>query len=229
MSGRCLSRPLGRPRIDVLFYLRLTDRLHKVSPRPGRQAGQGDDRGRESDADRSWTTIGCPIRSGAPHPSARSTRTIPIRGSTTSFDKTGLYWRKMSQPDVENVIPSPTSPTAMHAARCRHAQAHLSWHAAFHRRERPRAARPGEGDPIFTYDTDTGELEQLTNDPQAYVALSCGMRRVRQRAVSLNEHPAAVSLSASSQGPGASMTSCAGRLSRRSRPLRRRAGRLPVF
>ena len=30
--------------------LRLTDRLHKVSPRPGRQAGQGDDRGRDNDA-----------------------------------------------------------------------------------------------------------------------------------------------------------------------------------
>jgi hypothetical protein len=74
-------------------------------------------------------------------------------------DKTALYWRQMSLPNVEHVIPV-ADMTNGNARR---------WVPGTHKfifQGTPRGATSTKFvDQIFTYDTDTGELEQLTNTP----------------------------------------------------------------
>jgi len=118
-----------------------------------------------------WTTAVLPNAVGRATPvgSLDENDTDP-RVNYIKFDKTGLYWRKMSQPGVENVIPV-SDMTDGNARRWVPGTRKLIFHGT------PRSTAVSDRAPlalakatqIFTYDTDTGELEQLTNDPEGYV------------------------------------------------------------
>lgn len=115
----------------------------------------------------SWTTETLANSGGRATPvgTLDETDTDP-RVNYIKYDKTGLYWRKMSQAGVEHEIPI-SDMTDGNARRWVPGTRKLIFHAV------PRGStggRRGSGESqIFTYDTDTGQLEQLTNDPEGYV------------------------------------------------------------
>ena len=82
-----------------------------------------------------------------------------------------MFWRKMSQPGVENVMPI-SDMTEGNARRWVPGTRKLTFQGSPRdpsASDRPSPQAQKKADQIFTYDTDTGELEQLTNDPEGYV------------------------------------------------------------
>ena len=122
----------------------------------------------------SWTTATLP-NSGAratPVGTLDETDTDP-RVNYIKYDKTGMFWRKMSQPDVENVMPI-SDMTEGNARRWVPGTRKMVFQGTprtpgVSDRGSPRLPTQPVPDQIFTIDTDTGELEQLTNDPSGFV------------------------------------------------------------
>jgi hypothetical protein len=122
----------------------------------------------------SWTTATLPNSGGRATPvgTLDETDTDP-RVNYIRYDKTGMFWRKMSQPDVENVMPI-SDMTEGNARRWVPGTRKMVFQGT---PRTPGASGRGSTslptqplpDQIFTIDTDTGELEQLTNDPSGFV------------------------------------------------------------
>ena len=123
---------------------------------------------------RSWTTMVLPNSVGRATPVGTLDETDPDpRVNYIKFDKTGMYWRKMSQPDVENVM-AISDMTEGNARRWVPGTRKMVFQgtprtALEGNRDSPRLPTQPVPDQIFTIDTDTGELEQLTNDASGYV------------------------------------------------------------
>jgi hypothetical protein len=121
-----------------------------------------------------WTTTVLPDSVGRATPVGTLDENDPDpRVNYIKYDKTGMYWRKMSEAAVEHEIPV-SDMTDGNSRRWVPGTRKLIFHAT------PRSSAAGDPAPdarakkknptqIFTYDTDTGELEQLTNDPEGYV------------------------------------------------------------
>lgn len=114
-----------------------------------------------------WTTTVLPNSVGRATPvgTLDESDTDP-RVNYIKYDKTGLYWRKMSDAAVEHEIPV-SDMTDGNARRWVPGTRKLIFHAV--PRAGGRVPRGSQENQIFTYDTDTGELEQLTNGADGYV------------------------------------------------------------
>ena len=123
-------------------------------------------------ANGAWTTTVLPSSVGRATPIGTLDETDPDpRVNYIKYDKTGMYWRKMSQPDLENVMPI-SDMTEGNARRWVPGTRKMVFQGSPRATVASDRASPqaqAKADQIFTYDTDTGELEQLTNDPEGYV------------------------------------------------------------
>ena len=136
---------------------------------PGQEGkpGQGTIAVATTQPDGTWTTAVLPNSVGRATPVATLDENDPDpRVNYIKYDKTGMYWRKMSEPAVEHEIPV-SDMTDGNARRWVPGTRKLIFHGVPRASGRPpRGSQPTQ---IFTYDTDTGELEQLTNGPDGYV------------------------------------------------------------